>query len=160
MDANKRRLLGRPKRGKANQVTRTEAFLKRQRECCWAPSSCMLKSRNPIQGDKSWLETHIWHAKRARMQNMWGYRLVCCTTLERAPVDEFPPQAVTPTEKAFRPSHRASMHGSILHDASYYATIELKGPQLLLLAVLEQCCDPQVSEMKRFVIRIRSVSCN
>jgi hypothetical protein len=77
MDANKRRLLGRPKRGKANQVTRTEAFLKRQREFCRAPSSCMLNSWNTIQGDKSWLETHIWHAKRARMQNMWGYRLVC-----------------------------------------------------------------------------------
>ncbi|KAG6379369.1 ribonucleases P/MRP protein subunit POP1-domain-containing protein [Boletus reticuloceps] len=115
MDANKRRLLGRPKRGRANQTTRTEALLKRQR-------------------DKSWLETHIWHAKRAKMQNMWGYRL-----------------AVTPTEKAFRPSHRASMHGSILHDASYYATIELKGPQWLLQAVLEQCCDPQVSGMKRYM---------
>ncbi|KAF8547670.1 POP1-domain-containing protein [Imleria badia] len=115
MDANKRRLLGRPKRGKAKQITRTEAFLKRQR-------------------DKSWLETHIWHAKRARMQNMWGYRL-----------------AVTPTEKAFRPSHRASMHGSILHDASYYATIELKGPQPLLQATLEQCCDPQFSGMKRYM---------
>ncbi|KAI9566167.1 ribonucleases P/MRP protein subunit POP1-domain-containing protein [Boletus coccyginus] len=113
MDANKRRLLGRPKRGKANQTTRREALLKRQR-------------------DKSWLETHIWHAKRAKMQNMWGYRL-----------------AVTPTEKSFRPSHRASMHGSILHDASYYATIELKGPQLLLQAVLEQCCDPQVSGTNR-----------
>ncbi|KAF8120269.1 ribonucleases P/MRP protein subunit POP1-domain-containing protein [Boletus edulis] len=115
MDANKRRLLGRPKRGRVNQITRTEVLLKRQR-------------------DKSWLETHIWHAKRAKMQNMWGYRL-----------------AVTPTEKAFRPSHRASMHGSILHDASYYATIELKGPQLLLQAVLEQCCDPQVSGMKRYM---------
>ena len=43
------------------------------------------------------------------------------------------------------------MHGSILHDASYYATIELKGPQLLLRAVLERCCDPQVYGMNRFV---------
>ncbi|KAF9233375.1 ribonucleases P/MRP protein subunit POP1-domain-containing protein [Melanogaster broomeanus] len=82
--------------------------------------------------DKTWLETHIWHAKRAKMENMWGYRL-----------------AVTPTEKAFRPSHRASVHGSILHDASYYATIELKGPQALLQAALEKCCDPLASGMKR-----------
>lgn len=77
MDANKRRLLGRPKRGKANQTTRREALLKRQREFYWAPSSCILSSHYIISGDKSWLETHIWHAKRAKMQNMWGYRLVC-----------------------------------------------------------------------------------
>lgn len=77
-------------------------------------------------------------------------------TLKHSADDEFFPQAVTPTEKAFRPSHRASMHGSILHDASYYATIELKGPQLLLEAALEQCCDPQVSGMKRFVMCIGS----
>lgn len=29
-----------------------------------------------ISGDKKWLETHLWHAKRMRMENMWGYRLV------------------------------------------------------------------------------------
>ncbi|KIK93095.1 hypothetical protein PAXRUDRAFT_829342 [Paxillus rubicundulus Ve08.2h10] len=113
MDTPKRKVLGRPKRGKANQIGRTEALLKRQR-------------------DKTWLETHIWHAKRAKMECMWGYRL-----------------AATPTEKAFRPSHRASVHGSILHDASYYATIELKGPQDLLHAALETCCDPLASGMKR-----------
>lgn len=76
MDANKRRLLGRPKRGKANQVTRAEDFLKRQREFCWIPSPCISSSHHTISGDKSWLETHIWHAKRAKMQNLWGYRLV------------------------------------------------------------------------------------
>jgi hypothetical protein len=27
--------------------------------------------------DKKWLETHLWHAKRMHMENMWGYRLVC-----------------------------------------------------------------------------------
>lgn len=26
--------------------------------------------------DKTWLETHLWHAKRMHMDNMWGYRLV------------------------------------------------------------------------------------
>jgi hypothetical protein len=26
--------------------------------------------------DKTWLETHLWHAKRMKMSNMWGYRLV------------------------------------------------------------------------------------
>ncbi|KAI6125839.1 NUC188 domain-containing protein [Pisolithus croceorrhizus] len=117
MDPAKRKAHGgaRPKRGKAIQMTRTESLLKRQR-------------------DKTWLETHIWHAKRTKMENMWGYRL-----------------SVTPAEKAFRPSHRASVHGSILHDASYYATIELKGPQSVILTTLETCCDPQGSGLKQCV---------
>ncbi|KAG1733032.1 ribonucleases P/MRP protein subunit POP1-domain-containing protein [Suillus paluster] len=115
MAPNARRILrcGLSKRGKTKQVTRTESLLKRQR-------------------DKSWLETHIWHAKRMKMENMWGYRL-----------------AVTPTEKSFRPSHRASMHGSILHDASYSSLIELKGPEKILRNVLDLCCDPQCTGMKR-----------
>ncbi|KAG1861722.1 ribonucleases P/MRP protein subunit POP1-domain-containing protein [Suillus subalutaceus] len=110
-----RRILkrGRSKRGKTKQVSRTESLLKRQR-------------------DKTWLETHIWHAKRMKMENMWGYRL-----------------AVTPTEKSFRPSHRASMHGSILHDSSYHSLIELKGPENILRSVLDFCCDPQCTGMKR-----------
>jgi hypothetical protein len=28
-----------------------------------------------------WLETHLWHAKRMRMQYMWGYRLVLYSIL-------------------------------------------------------------------------------
>ncbi|KAJ7288398.1 POP1-domain-containing protein [Mycena rebaudengoi] len=97
----------RPKQGKDKRLSRTETFLKRQ---------C----------DKSWLETHIWHAKRMRMEDMWGYRL-----------------AVTPTEKSFRPSHRASVHGAILHDASYQSLIQLKGPENILRSILDGCCDLQ-----------------
>jgi hypothetical protein len=51
-------------------------------------------------------------------------------------------QAIQPTEKSFRPSHRASVHGSILHDASYFGLIELKGAQLALCRALEMCCNP------------------
>ncbi|KAG2145816.1 ribonucleases P/MRP protein subunit POP1-domain-containing protein [Suillus clintonianus] len=110
-----RRILkrGRSKQGKTKQVSRTESLLKRQR-------------------DKTWLETHIWHAKRMKMENMWGYRL-----------------AITPTEKSFRPSHRASVHGSILHDSSYHSLIELKGPENILRNVFDLCCDPQCTGMKR-----------
>ena len=98
-----------------------------------------------ITEDKTWLETHIWHAKRMHMENMWDYRLVrpvhifllyACVQLDT-------PQAVTPTEKSFRPSHRASVHGSILHDASYFATIEIKGPEDVIRAALDSCCDCQ-----------------
>ncbi|KAF7314186.1 hypothetical protein MKEN_00890800 [Mycena kentingensis (nom. inval.)] len=78
------------------------------------------------QKDKTWLETHIWHSKRMHMKDMWGHRL-----------------AVTPTEKAFRPSHRASVHGSIIHDASYIATYQLQGPKELLCDILAVFSDPQ-----------------
>ena len=53
------------------------------------------------------------------------------------------PQAMHPTEKAFRPSHRASVYGSILHDASYEAILELSGPEDKLKRILTLCCDPQ-----------------
>ncbi|KAH0586339.1 hypothetical protein H2248_007583 [Termitomyces sp. 'cryptogamus'] len=95
-----------PKLGKNKRLKRTELFAKRQRE-------------------KSWLETHIWHAKRMKMDNLWGYRL-----------------AVHPTEKSYRPSHRASVHGSIIHDASYHSIIELKGTEPILKRALDTSCDP------------------
>ncbi|KAH8554274.1 NUC188 domain-containing protein [Umbelopsis sp. PMI_123] len=62
------------------------------------------------QCKKRWLETHIWHAKRMHMKDIWGYRLA-----------EFP------NEKSIRATYRASSHLSILHDASYMACVELKG---------------------------------
>ncbi|KAJ3860541.1 POP1-domain-containing protein [Lentinula novae-zelandiae] len=109
MDPMRRKVLGRamPKLGKERRLPKEVIFMNRQH-------------------DKRWLETHIWHAKRMKMENMWGYRL-----------------AVTPTEKAFRPSHRASIHGSILHDSSYLSLIEMKGPEATLKAILEMCCDAQ-----------------
>ncbi|KAM6494217.1 POPLD (NUC188) domain containing protein [Amanita muscaria] len=96
-----------PQRGKANRPTREETLLKRQR-------------------DKLWLESHLWHAKRMKMENMWGYRL-----------------AVHPTEKAYRSSHRASVHGSIIHDASYCSIIEVTGAQRIIESMLKLVCDPQ-----------------
>ncbi|KAK7681603.1 hypothetical protein QCA50_015336 [Cerrena zonata] len=117
MDPVKHKKKNLPKRGKAKRISRTETFLKRQQ-------------------DKTWLETHLWHAKRMHMDNIWGYRL-----------------AVQPTEKSFRPSHRAAVHGSILHDASYHGIIELKGPEDILRMILESCCDASAPSpgAKRFV---------
>ncbi|KAG6900179.1 hypothetical protein C0993_001891 [Termitomyces sp. T159_Od127] len=107
MDPLRKKILGRsiPKLGKNKRLNRSELLARRQR-------------------DKLWLETHIWHAKRMKMDNMWGYRL-----------------AVQPTEKSYRPSHRASVHGSIIHDASYHSIIELKGAETLLKRVLDASCD-------------------
>ncbi|ETW81747.1 RNase P [Heterobasidion irregulare TC 32-1] len=110
MDPMRRKILGRtlPKRGKSRREPALSKFEKRQ-------------------ANKTWLESHLWHAKRMIMEDMWGYRL-----------------AMEPTEKSFRPSHRASVHGSILHDASYYSLIQLNGPEVVLKALLERCCDPQL----------------
>ena len=30
------------------------------------------------QRDKKWLEMHLWHAKRMKMINRWGYRIALC----------------------------------------------------------------------------------
>ncbi|KAF8908901.1 NUC188 domain-containing protein [Gymnopilus junonius] len=111
MDPVRKKALGRsmPKHGRDKQVTRTESFMKRQR-------------------DKIWLETHLWHAKRMHMESLWGYKL-----------------AISPTEKSYRPSHRASVHGSILHDASYYSLVEIISMESILTAMLDLCCDPQGS---------------
>ncbi|KAI0087814.1 NUC188 domain-containing protein [Irpex rosettiformis] len=111
-----------PQRGKARRVPRAQELLKRQR-------------------DKVWLESHLWHAKRMHMEDMWGYRL-----------------ATTPTEKSFRPSHRASVHGSILHDASYLGLIEMKGPHHALQCILDRCSDCQAPSpaAKRFATGARA----
>ncbi|KIY46529.1 POP1-domain-containing protein [Fistulina hepatica ATCC 64428] len=95
------------KPGKTKRVDKATEFLKRQK-------------------NKKWLETHLWHAKRMHMGDLWGYRL-----------------ALQPAEKSFRSSHRASVHGSILHDVSYQAVIELKGPPAILAELLRALTDYQ-----------------
>ncbi|KAL7266969.1 Ribonucleases P/MRP protein subunit pop1 [Rhizina undulata] len=65
------------------------------------------------QKEKTWLPTHIWHAKRAKMVTRWRFRI-----------------AETPTEKSFRPTHRASgLRGAVAWDMSYFSTVMVKGPE-------------------------------
>jgi ribonuclease P/MRP protein subunit POP1 len=73
---------------------------------------------------KSWLPTHIYHAKRARMTEpkkpLWRLAI-----------------PLTPTEKSYRPSHRASnARGVLCWDMSYMATISLEGSEMGLEKVL------------------------
>lgn len=77
------------------------------------------------QIDKAWLETHVWHAKRMKMDTLWGHRI-----------------ALTPTLKSHRPAFRAARRACILHDASYYATLELKGRREDVVAVLSGIIGP------------------
>jgi len=67
------------------------------------------------QINKTWLPTHLWHAKRARMteakQPLWRFAI-----------------PMTPTEKCYRPTHRASGDkGAVIWDMSYTSTIGLYG---------------------------------
>ena len=78
MNPLRRKALGRslPKRGKDRRKLRSDAFAQRQSEFNVLETICSASSVYTISGDKKWLETHLWHAKRLRMENMWGYRLV------------------------------------------------------------------------------------
>ncbi|KAK7729844.1 Ribonucleases P/MRP protein subunit pop1 [Cytospora paraplurivora] len=67
------------------------------------------------QINKTWLPTHLWHAKRAKMtppkEPLWRFSI-----------------PLTPNEKVYRPTHRAtSSKGAIVWDMSYMSTIGLYG---------------------------------
>ncbi|XP_064486845.1 ribonucleases P/MRP protein subunit POP1-like [Ornithodoros turicata] len=66
-----------------------------------------------------WLETHIWHAKRFKMAEMWGYKI-----------------PVHPYDKGIRAAYRGAAHHVLLHDLSFYNCVELIGKQEDLLEKL------------------------
>ena len=74
---------------------------------------------------KTWLPTHMWHAKRATMTEpkkpLWRFSI-----------------PITSTEKSYRPTHRAtSARGAVAWDLSYLSTICLEGPSTSLEKVLK-----------------------
>ncbi|KAH8886734.1 POPLD-domain-containing protein [Thozetella sp. PMI_491] len=77
------------------------------------------------QVNKAWLPTHLWHAKRARMTDparpLWRFAV-----------------PLTPTEKCYRPTHRASTReGAVAWDTSYMSTIGLYGSHTGIERVLK-----------------------
>lgn len=90
------------------------------------------------QREKVWLPTHIWHTKRARMTEptdpLWNFSI-----------------PLTPTEKVYRPTHRAStIKGAMCWDTSYTSTIRLHGnpDHLDLLIGLDMCRDGKAMQKK------------
>lgn len=76
------------------------------------------------QVNKTWLPTHLWHTKRAHMtrptEPLWRLAI-----------------PLRPTEKSYRPSHRAAgAHGCIAWDMSYVSTVSCRGTQLALDGML------------------------
>lgn len=73
---------------------------------------------------KTWLPTHMFHAKRAHMATskdpIWRFAL-----------------PLSPTEKSYRPTHRArGSRGAVAWDMSYVSTIQLEGKEASIEAVL------------------------
>ncbi|KAG0247545.1 hypothetical protein BG011_001319 [Mortierella polycephala] len=77
------------------------------------------------QGTKRWLETHIWHAKRMKMIEIWGYKL-----------------AEHSNENGIRSAYKSSHHQCILQDVSYNGCLELTGTKKDISATLEHMMDP------------------
>ncbi|EGG07630.1 uncharacterized protein MELLADRAFT_116208 [Melampsora larici-populina 98AG31] len=77
------------------------------------------------QIDKKWLSTHLWHSKRTKMIDLWGYRL-----------------AETPTEKCYRTTYRASRSGSTIHDLSYFSNLTLVSDEVSLIQLFHSISDP------------------
>lgn len=80
---------------------------------------------------KTWLPTHLWHAKRAKMTDpknpLWRFSI-----------------PITSTEKSYRPTHRAGgVRGAIAWDMSYISTIGLEGTVESLERVLKAMGVPQ-----------------
>ncbi|EED19352.1 ribonuclease P complex subunit Pop1, putative [Talaromyces stipitatus ATCC 10500] len=77
------------------------------------------------QRSKTWLPTHMFHAKRAHMtppgEPLWRFAI-----------------PLTPTEKSYRPTHRAAgSRGAIAWDVSYMSTVQLEGKFAALENVLK-----------------------
>jgi ribonuclease P/MRP protein subunit POP1 len=78
------------------------------------------------QVHKSWLPTHLFHTKRARMtppsEPLWRFAI-----------------PMTPTAKSYRPTHRAATErGALCWDVSYMSTISLEGREASIAGMLKQ----------------------
>lgn len=77
------------------------------------------------QRNKIWLETHIWHAKRFKMMEKWGYRI-----------------ASYANDKCFKANYRAMAKHCLMQDISYYTCVEINGHQEILKETLKSHCNP------------------
>lgn len=77
------------------------------------------------QRDKTWLPTHLWHTKRAKMTDpkepLWHFAI-----------------PLQPAAKAYRLTHRAAtQRGAVAWDMSYMSIISLEGPDASLTGLLK-----------------------
>lgn len=77
------------------------------------------------QRDKTWLPTHLWHTKRAKMtepkEPLWRFAI-----------------PLQPAVKAYRLTHRAAtQRGAVAWDVSYMSTLSLEGPEASITGILK-----------------------
>ncbi|PRP75501.1 hypothetical protein PROFUN_10679 [Planoprotostelium fungivorum] len=76
------------------------------------------------QNKFKWLETHIWHAKRMKMINIWGHKI-----------------AERPLDKHQKAMYRATQHGCVIHDMSYHSAIEITSSQQNIVDLFSNMTD-------------------
>lgn len=105
------------KRRKMLRYTRLQILHHRQRELTPNDERSATLTSLDIAGHKAWLETHMWHAKRMKMVDLWGHRLVGFShavrrsTLRRGVVD---------CRHGHRPQRRFDHHIEQLRTASSF----------------------------------------
>ncbi|GJJ72973.1 ribonuclease P/MRP protein subunit POP1 [Entomortierella parvispora] len=82
------------------------------------------------QGAKRWLETHIWHAKRMKMVEMWGYKL-----------------AEHSNEHGIKSAYKSSHHQCILQDSSYNGCLEIIGNKAAISEIFSHMLDPSMPSL-------------
>ncbi|XP_057783639.1 ribonucleases P/MRP protein subunit POP1 [Salvia miltiorrhiza] len=76
------------------------------------------------------LRTHVWHAKRFKMEKLWGFYI---------------PLGLHGRGRGSRALLKKLKNGVLVHDASYYSAIQLEGPQETLISVLRSVLVPSPS---------------
>lgn len=79
------------------------------------------------QRKSTWLNTHIWHAKRFHMVNKWGYKL-----------------PNSPCDRAFKACYRATAMHCLLQDISYYNCLELTGDYNKIISGFKEISDSSI----------------
>ncbi|KAJ6243291.1 ribonucleases p/mrp protein subunit pop1 [Anaeramoeba flamelloides] len=86
----------------------------------------MLKEYERRSKKHVWLETHIWHAKRMHMHQLFGYKLAYRTN-----------------EKLLRGCYKLAARSSVIYDESYYQCYECVARQQNLITFFSQLIDKQ-----------------
>ncbi|KAJ3270564.1 hypothetical protein HDV01_007714 [Terramyces sp. JEL0728] len=92
-------------------------------------------------GYKKWLETHIWHAKRMKMEERWGLKIPIHTN-----------------QKSLRFAVRTMKYGSMIHDMSFMRIIQIHGNQKSIIEAFSSITDPTVPSIgaKKYINGSRS----
>ncbi|XP_005111375.1 ribonucleases P/MRP protein subunit POP1 [Aplysia californica] len=101
------------------ELERTKAPAKRPSRRYRRRPSNLLSEYERRKRRIGWLETHIWHAKRFKMVEKWGYRL-----------------ALHPCDKSVRACYRAVNMHCMMQDVSFESYIEVKGSREDILSGL------------------------